>query len=364
MKKVNLIAIAATIGLILLYGCTQSNKAVSDHFKWIVEPTFDSLYPFTEGLAGASVNDQWGFIDTAGVWVIQPQFGCVRSFLNGIAAVSFDKSFSTGAFPTFGFINKKGVWVIQPQFKQIDLAVNRRNAWIMRVKYNEKEGYISHTGVFSEEIPRLNQRAIYVSAYPVPNVIRLDNKLETIFDGDFEWAFTDFSNGLLKAHNKKTQGWGYIDSTAHWTILPLFKDANDFSEGLAAVQDKSPVSNWGYIDTKGQWAIEPVFDKAGNFSEELACVSDSKSGKYGYIDPSGNWVITPSFFGANPFSEGLAAAKKYESSKWGYIDKTGEWVIQPQFEEIQNFSKGMTMVKLNGKWGLIRQQNSETMIRK
>ena len=353
MKKSNLITIVACIGLMMFCGCTQRNNAVSDNFKWIVEPTFDNLYSFSEGLAGASMNGKWGFIDTTGKWVIQPQFGCVLDFFNGIAAASFEKSLLTGTSPTLGFINKEGRWVIQPQFKQTDVVVSRGNAWSMRVIYNGKEGYLSHAGLFSEEMPRLNQNTIHISAYPVPNVFMLDNKLETIFDGDFEWAFTEFSDGLLKAHNKTTQGWGYIDSVGHWAILPLFNSASDFSEGLAAVK-KSDYSPWGYINRSGNWIIDPNYKYADKFSEGLACVRDNKSETCGYIDSSGKWVITPSFYTANTFSEGVAAVKKRENSKWGYIDKTGEWVIQPQFEEIQNFYNGVAMVKQNGKWGLIR----------
>jgi serine/threonine-protein kinase len=40
--------------------------------EWIIQPMFDSLYPFDEqGYSKAELNDKWGFIDRKGNWIIQ-----------------------------------------------------------------------------------------------------------------------------------------------------------------------------------------------------------------------------------------------------------------------------------------------------
>ncbi len=52
-------------------------------------------------------------------------------------------------------------------------------------------------------------------------------------------------------------------------VAPQFKEANDFSEGLAAVQLEY---KWGYIDKEGKFVIKPEFFDAGDFSEGLAMV--------------------------------------------------------------------------------------------
>ena len=67
------------------------------------------FHVFTEGLASASLDGKWGFIDQAGDWVIQPQFGRVGPFFEGLARAS------TGD-DQWGFIDQAGNWVIQPKF--------------------------------------------------------------------------------------------------------------------------------------------------------------------------------------------------------------------------------------------------------
>jgi len=110
------------------------------------------------------------------------------------------------------------------------------------------------------------------------------------------------------------------------------------SGGLASVRigdDKT--GKWGYIDKSGGWVISPQFDAAEQFSEGLAAVQIA--GKYGYIDKRGDWIIPPQFDRAEQFSEGLAAVKIAE--KYGYIDNCGRYVINPQFDEAGQFTWGM-----------------------
>ena len=64
MNKKILIAVVVSVSLAMFFGCTQrDNKTDSDNFNWIVKPIFDDLYSFSEGLAIASVNGKWGYIE-------------------------------------------------------------------------------------------------------------------------------------------------------------------------------------------------------------------------------------------------------------------------------------------------------------
>ncbi|EAK1349894.1 WG repeat-containing protein, partial [Campylobacter coli] len=42
--------------------------------KIVIEPKFDGVGNFSEGLAGVELNGKWGFIDKSGKIVIEPKF--------------------------------------------------------------------------------------------------------------------------------------------------------------------------------------------------------------------------------------------------------------------------------------------------
>src|SRR5215813_10009334 len=92
-------------------------------------------------------------------------------------------------------------------------------------------------------------------------------------------------------------------------------------EGLNPVVSSG--EKWSFIDLKGETVIKPAFDDAQNFSEGLAAVQVGR--KWGYIDKTGKPVIEPKFDMATQFSEDLAAVET--QGMWGYINKQGRYII-------------------------------------
>jgi hypothetical protein len=85
-------------------------------------------------------------------------------------------------------------------------------------------------------------------------------------------------------------------------ILPVFDEVEAFSEGLAKVKlgDK-----YGYVNTKGERVIPATYREAKDFTEGMAAVSTDGT-SWGYIDKSGKVVISEKYLEANSFSNGLA----------------------------------------------------------
>lgn len=150
----------------------------------------------------------------------------------------------------------------------------------------------------------------------------------------------------------KEYKWGYIDKAGTFVIDPVFDDAWEFHEGLAAAR-----LEWasGYIDRTGQFVIPAQFQYAGPFIDGNALVQ--LDGLWGYIRPDGTWEVEPHQAEGNPaacppssselppefvYSEGLAAAPK--GKKYGYIDTAGKFVIKPQFIQASPFSEGLAAV--------------------
>ncbi|GGG11049.1 hypothetical protein GCM10010912_64360 [Paenibacillus albidus] len=164
----------------------------------------------------------------------------------------------------------------------------------------------------------------------------------------------DFSEGLAAYRTLDTVSkYGYMDITGASVIKPQFKKANNFSEGMAAVQIGS---KYGYIDSLGKIIIKAQYDSAKDFSDGVALVSIN--GAFYYIDKKGKTLINADYSKADSFSEGLAAVKK--GSKFGFINKKGKIEIPAIYEEAHSFSEGLAAVKINGKTGYL--DNKGTMI--
>ncbi|EAJ6136156.1 WG repeat-containing protein [Campylobacter lari] len=55
--------------------------------KIAIEPKFNDVTNFSEGLAGVKLNDKWGFIDKNDKVVIKPKFDDAWGFSKGLAEV-------------------------------------------------------------------------------------------------------------------------------------------------------------------------------------------------------------------------------------------------------------------------------------
>ena len=159
----------------------------------------------------------------------------------------------------------------------------------------------------------------------------------------------DFSEGFAAVNLKENSQWGFINKSGKFVISPRYDFANSFSEGLAAVESGGKV---GFIDSKGDWVISPRFDprSCGRFREGRALVEVGD--KVGYIDRSGQFVVAPQFAWGQGYSEGLAVVK--DGERWKFVDRSGAGVsIGQGYESVNSFSEGMAAVELGGKWGYI-----------
>jgi WG containing repeat len=107
----------------------------------VIPIKFTFLYGFSEGLAIAVSQDSlFGAIDTLGNWVINPIYEKLDSFRDGLCGVRIKGK--------YGFLNRKGQIVIKPQFDDIREFSNGKCA----VKFdNGSWVYIDKTGRFIDE---------------------------------------------------------------------------------------------------------------------------------------------------------------------------------------------------------------------
>ena len=86
----------------------------------IVQPIYDYIWYFSEGMAPVNLNGQWGFIYPNGEIAIELEFQEVKNFKHGLAAAQYNGK--------WGYINHEGEWIIDPVLEAIDGNFRHLNA--------------------------------------------------------------------------------------------------------------------------------------------------------------------------------------------------------------------------------------------
>jgi len=131
--------------------------------------------------------------------------------------------------------------------------------------------------------------------------------------------------------------------------------ANDFSEGLAAVDEKKRgypqpgidprhffEGDWSFIDRNGTRKLGS-YGLVRDFSQGLAAVLPKDSLYWQFIDKNGTTKIKGSYSNVSSFAQNRAAV--CVNDKWGLVDKTGKMILAPVYDqEIRPFHEGLAAV--------------------
>lgn len=258
-----------------------------------IDLVFEHLGHFSEYIAPASIIDHgkeiWGYIDTLGQWSITPRFDEAKDFSEGLAGVNVNGF--------WGYIDHSGQFVIRPQYSDV---------------YNFSEGL---AGVFNSE--KLFQYIDMNGAVVIKN--------DSMNDG------SGFSNGLARVWSNWKAG--FINKKGEFVIQPQYGNAQDFSDGMAAVKVGSfPDGKWGYIDEKNNIVIQAQYEHAENFVKGYACVTFND--KCFIIDKRGD-IVSDTYDMIREYHDGLAPASK--NGKWGFVNRSGKLIIPLQYDEVVPF---------------------------
>ena len=114
---------------------------------------------------------------------------------------------------------------------------------------------------------------------------------------------------------------------------------------------------WGFKDENGKEVIPPIYTEALNFREDMAAVE--MNGLFGYINRENVLVIPYKYDTAGSFSEGWANVTLGE--KCGYIDQDGKETVPFIYDAATAFTgEGYGRVKKDGRWGNIRKNGEVT----
>ena len=152
-----------------------------------------------------------------------------------------------------------------------------------------------------------------------------------------------------------------ILSSGKILVEPKYDDLNFPEEGLllARLDGKT-----GFINVNGKVVVPFKYHDANNFSDGMAAVSqETKAGwKIGFVDKSGKLVIDLKYYSIyldrTRFVNGFAVVRK-TSDECGVIDKTGKEITPFIYSYIYDFEKNITTVGKSGKWALMDKTGKE-----
>lgn len=300
-------------------------------------------------------NNKVGFIDKTGKLVIGfdrlPAEAWIGNFSEGFAPICFyDKPPSLYSMHC-GYMDETGKIVIPPRFV-LSGQFSEGLAWI---RTETLVGFINHLGNVAFELPDSFSMGFHdsLAAVGTPTGWGFIDKTGRFINTKRYEQVENFSDGLAAVAEGrwKEAKYGFINKSGE-VAIPLRFDPrlgqmetmslSRFTEGLAPVMFGNL---YGYIDHKGDTVIPPIFRDAGQFSEGLASITTA-DGQKGYIDKAGLFVIKLASGRGGQFNEGLAtlAVEINGPTKLGYIDRTGKTIIEPKFDTAYDFIGGIAEV--------------------
>ncbi|MEO6301826.1 MAG: WG repeat-containing protein [Bacteroidia bacterium] len=331
------------------------------------------LYPYEK-------DDLFGFIDSSAKTLIQPQFDAVTIFSEGLSVVNKNDSVF--------YINKENT----NPFNQYFADGYMFNNGIAPVKHGSKWCFINRQGqiisAVYDEINELSNNCYTVKLNGKYGA--LNNFGQVIIEPKFE-EMGDFKNDFAYYRQEGKSGFVSKDGYVH---KPEFDWLSDFDADKMAVVKKG--NSYGIINSIGKTILETKYDqilKANNgifivvlnnmygFYSANACFISAvtydfakekpadfytngqvfklvKKGQQALTDANGRVSID---FGAydeiNFASNGLIRVKK--KNKFGYVDRKLNLAIPYKYTKADDFKDSCAIVQLKDKISLINIQGKE-----
>lgn len=345
------------------FGYSDSTKKV------IINPDYEKVYPFYNGMARVRKNRKFGFIDSTGEVIIPLKYAYAEDFCVGISKAGDSRREAFG-------INTQGEKVDLPEFyDRLKSNRDRSNVSVLIVSNGlGKYGLLSNQGYLLlaptyRKISTMKGGTFYIAYTWEGDYTCLNANGKQMFEPRKGKVGNGFYEGLCSYENRETGEKGYFDTTGMVVFInnyeykynpaskeigmydPRDKEGLHFSEGKLGLNHQG---KFGFIDKAGNEVIPFKYDMVWNFKDGFAKVK--LNGKYGFINHSGKEITAIAYDEVNHFYEGLAFVKKGE--KCGYIDTNGEEVIPLnfdhwRFEKFYDFKNGLAFIKNQEHFGLI-----------
>jgi hypothetical protein len=266
---------------------------IDERGKYVFEPkvNFHLVRPFQDGIAYVEVDNKVIIIDKNGREV--------RSYNTLATDARYEKILRAARIETtlkMGYMNafRETVYITFDDCKEFSgnfAAVKLGGQY----GYINRQGNLTVTPQFAEAGPFLNGYATVAVNFGSPSARnRLYGMIDTlgnfVIPPTYGWLGDPVEGRVAFVEREgEAQVYGYLDLHGQVVIPARFSRANEFHEGLAAVDVGEQT---GYINLQGSMVIQPAFTFGGEFKSGTAFVG-LDNGKNGIINTSGQFVWGP-----------------------------------------------------------------------
>lgn len=143
---------------------------------------------------------------------------------------------------------------------------------------------------------------------------------------------------------------GFVTAQGDNPFSTLYRDARDFSGGLAAVLKDG---KWGFVERRaGRLTIPHKFVRTGDFSFGLAPATEDGT-TWGLIDKAGAWVLSPVFAKIENVSERFATVTRADKQQ-ALFSLRSKSLVGPWVDEILPVTDGLAPFRSDKAWGLFK----------
>jgi hypothetical protein len=351
---------------------------ISEEGKYYIDPIYDFVEDFFEGLAVVTLNGKTGYITKTSDIKIKPQFDDGYSFQNGFAVVEVDEYFGlinrSGEFivePTFddlgnvyegflnyeidgvnGFLNSKGEMVIFHQYSDVSNFKNH----LAIVEKDNMVGVIDTNGNTKIQIKYDAVKMMQTNLFAVKNndlwgIVNLSN--EVILPFEYDFIEFDADSLVLVEKNNEFNYWN--SSTQEFITDIWFENFSEhrvlakFDNGFAKIKtDKG----YNFINYKAELVFEKYYSNLGVFGKYVGF--ESPKG-WGYLNLQGKVIVKPNYTKTHSFSIGGGVVEL--SGNKGLVDTKGEIVLPIFYEELKLINDTTIIVKKNNQYGILSHTN-------
>lgn len=314
---VNITSLSQGFSIITLYSMTSNSETEGSTISYIYSQNSGSVTKVNKHIDLQLITtgppfwyverELYGLMDAKGKILTLPKYSIVSRFINGYAFVSGD------IFQ--GYIGRQG---------EEEYEVSR--------KWSYSYGVYDNTMVVSREEIKDDKILIYY------NVIDLNGN--KILPQDYAWCSEKVSDGWVRVKNDDSS-YSYHSLHSKGKMKVCWKNALDFSNGFAAVQDD--FGRWGFIDLSGELVIPCQFDYIGQSwdgldgFDQFGRVWVSRNGDDFMIDKAGSPVSPLNFKYAGYYcvNNNPIYLITNQSNQMGVLDSYGHIVLGTSFDIIE-----------------------------
>jgi WG containing repeat len=208
----------------------------------VVEPQFDEIQGFTEGIGRVVKDRRYGFVDSKGRILVPPRYKRAYWFSEGVSCVTLDDD-------RRAYVDSGGNVVSDPSYEYRDAPFMEGRA---PARSNGKWGYVDRSWKLVVP-PRFDSVGFFsegLATVVIDGLTAVIDRAGKIVIEPRPWHITAFSEGLAAfvpsgggfiVRIDRDDRWGYIDREGRVVIPPRFVRAMQFLGGIARVTESREI---------------------------------------------------------------------------------------------------------------------------